>query len=62
MDIKTLVTSIKRIKKFNAFTSVVDLDKINVDNINKRLPLHGTTFCVKDNFCTAGMRTTCGSK
>lgn len=61
MDKRVLITSINRIRKLNAFTSLIDLDKINIDK-SSRLPLHGTTFCVKDNFCTSGIRTTCGSK
>lgn len=64
MDKKALITNINRIKHFNAFTSLVNFDKINVEKLNKqsKLPLQGTTFCVKDNFCTTGIQTTCGSK
>lgn len=52
---------IHQVQKFNVFTSLAKLEKDNTKN-SKNLLLSDTSFCVKDNFCTSGLETTCGSK
>uniref|UniRef100_A0A336LNZ9 CSON014949 protein n=1 Tax=Culicoides sonorensis TaxID=179676 RepID=A0A336LNZ9_CULSO len=61
LDSKRLITSIQKLKKLNAFTFVPDLTN-NVKTDCSELPLNGTTFCVKDNFCSKEIKTTCGSR
>ena len=64
---KTLDSAEKLNETLNSFLSVerekaiaraAELDK----NSSENQPLHGVSIAVKDNICTKGMQTTCGSK
>lgn len=62
MDKTALIRNINRVKYLNAFTSTTNFENAENTKEQSHLPLQGTTFCVKDNFCKTGTRTTCGSK
>ncbi|XP_003744843.1 glutamyl-tRNA(Gln) amidotransferase subunit A, mitochondrial [Galendromus occidentalis] len=60
---------IKQTEELNAYITVVEEKaRLRARQGDKRcesgkiLPLDGVTIAVKDNFCTAGVRTTCASK